>query len=84
MYGIVLSFFWAVFLSQPLYSNKKMATSRLALGSVVLRSYLYYKEGRCMGQRKGTVLGLYDLGGVAPLFGNTYVRPWKKSKIHQY
>ena len=29
MYGIVLSFLLAVFLSQPLYSNKKMATSRL-------------------------------------------------------
>ena len=85
IYEIVLSFLLAVFLSRPLYSNKKMATCRLALWSVVLRSYLYYKKRRCKGQRKGTVLGLSNgLGGVASLFGNTPVRPWKKSKIHQY
>ena len=33
-----------------------------------------------MGQRQGTVLGLYGLGGVASLFGNTHVRPLKVEK----
>ena len=81
MYGIVLSFLLAVFLSQPLYSNKKMATCRLALWSVVLRSYLYYKERKCKGQRKGTVLDLYGLGSVASFSAIRTCVPGKSRKF---
>ena len=65
MYGIVLSFLLAVFLSQPLYSNKKMAKSRLHFDPLFCVPTLYYKERKCNGSKTRHGFRLIWYGGCS-------------------